>query len=171
MTSELVIRPAVTAADHNTVQTLCWEYRAYLEAFSGEMRETVSLAYPKEAYAELIAQLPEKHARPKGIILLAELRGRVIGCGMSHPLNDRDTEVKRVFVRAEARGTGAGRAISQALIDQARSDGFSRILLDTSRQFEGPQKLYESLGFKSRGPYSDLPPDFVQLLVFYELTL
>lgn len=169
--TRVTVRAVEDDADLKAVRQLCWDYRAYLEDFSEELKSTVAFAYPADAYQALMDALPEKHARPKGIILLAEADGHIIGCGMSHPLNDQDTEIKRVFVSAGARGTGAGKAISRALIDQARKDGFSRILLDTSRQFTGPQKLYESLGFQRRGRYSDLPPGFENYLVFYELTL
>ena len=169
--SEVAVRPATIPSDLERVRELCWDYRAYLEGYSDELKSAVAFAYPKEAYAALMVELPEKHARPKGIIFVAEKAGDIVGCGMSHPLNDQDTEVKRVYVAPEARGTGAGSKISRALIDQARADGFSRILLDTSRQFDGAQRLYEGLGFKRRGPYSELPEGFEDYLVFYELTL
>ena len=170
MTS-ITIRAVSTKDDLEAVRCLCWDYRAYLENFSDELKAAVDFAYPAAAYETLMDSLPEKHARPKGIMFLAEADGQAIGCGMSHALNDQDTEIKRVFVSADARGSGAGKKISKALIDQARSDGFRRILLDTSRQFTGPQRLYESLGFQRRGPYSELPEGFEEYLVFYELTL
>jgi GNAT superfamily N-acetyltransferase len=90
---------------------------------------------------------------------------------MYQPLNGEDVEVKRVYVSDRARGMGAGIAISRILIEQARADGFRRVLLDTSRQFVHAQRLYEKLGFAARGPYSDLPEGYEEYLVFYELTL
>lgn len=170
MTS-VTVRAVASDDDLEAVRQLCWDYRAYLEDFSNELKSAVEFAYPADAYQALMDALPEKHARPKGIIFVAETDGQIIGCGMSHALNHQDTEIKRVFVRSEARGTGAGKAISRALIEQARNDGFSRILLDTSRQFTGPQKLYEDLGFQRRGRYSELPPGFEDYLVFYEMNL
>lgn len=167
----ITIRPAETQQDLEEVRRLCWEYRDYLIGFSEAMRPTIEAFYPVDGYTALMEGLAEKHARPRGIILLAELDAAPVGCGMTHPLNDADAEVKRVFVRAQARGTGAGRKLSRALIDQARMDGYKRVLLDTSAEFKGAQRLYEKLGFEARGPYTDLPPGTEEMLVFYELNL
>ncbi len=165
------IRQAQTPSDMDAVRALCWEYRAYLLDHGDEVRRAVSVSYALEAYTALMASLEEKHARPKGIVLLAEIDGRAVGCGMTHPLNQTDAEIKRVFVREEARGNGIAATLSQRLVDQAREDGYGRVLLDTSRQFHGAQRLYERLGFRACGPYSELPPGIAELLVFYELSL
>ncbi|WP_298912465.1 GNAT family N-acetyltransferase [uncultured Roseobacter sp.] len=165
------IRAADMPRDLPAVQSLCWAYRDYLLNFNPNMRKLASVFYPEDAYRTLMADLPVKHARPKGIIFLAERDSVPVGCGMSHPLNGSDTEIKRVFVTDAARGSGAGKMVSQALIDQARADGYARILLDTNKEFEGARKLYEKLGFVERGPYSELPPGTEASLVFYEFIL
>ncbi len=171
MTHTIRIRPATSAADLEAVQGLCWEYREFLIGFSPAVRPMMETFYPQEAYALLMADLARKHARPRGIILLAERDEVPVGCGMYHPLNDQDAEIKRVFVRPEARGTGAGEALSRALVDQARRDGYARVLLDTSEAFIGAQRLYERIGFEARGPYAELPPGTADKLVFYEMKL
>ncbi|MEM9576200.1 MAG: GNAT family N-acetyltransferase [Pseudomonadota bacterium] len=171
MTDTIVIRAAETPRDLAAVQKLCWEYRDFLLGFDDSMRSIVDTFYPLEAYAALIDSLAEKHARPKGIILLAEQDGTAIGCGMYHPLNGEDCEIKRVFLRDTARGSGTGEALSRALIEQAREDGYRRILLDTNAKFTGARKLYEKLGFAQRNAYSDIPADVLPYLVFYELKL
>lgn len=171
MTGRISIRAAEDAADLEAVRTLCWEYRAHLVNFDPALRPLMETFYPEDAYARLMEGLAEKHARPQGIILLAELDGAPVGCGMTHALNAQDAEIKRVFVRPEARGTGAGQALSQALVDQARVDGYSRVLLDTAAAFKGAQRLYERLGFQARGPYTELPEGTADKLVFYEYQL
>lgn len=171
MTGSVTVRPARTPQDMNDARQLCWEYRDYLLAFDQSMQEIVDVFYPQAAYAALMQDLPVKHARPDGEILIAAQNGQAIGCAMMHALNDHDVEIKRVFVRAEARGTGAGEKLSQALVDQARADGRRRVLLDTNMQFAGARRLYERLGFQLRGPYSDIPAKVLPMLVFYELTL
>jgi len=168
---QVTLRQATSPADIEVVRTLCWEYRDYLINFSDELREAISFVYGKADYTRLLESLEEKHKRPKGYILLAELDGKPAGCGMTQALSDDDAEIKRVFVRQEARKLGVASQLSQALVDQARVDGYKRVLLDTSRQFIGAQGLYEKLGFKQRGPYSELPPGFEKYLVFYQYTL
>ena len=157
--------------DLAAVQKLCWDYRDYLWAFDDGMRHIVNLYYPLDVYTALMDDLPVKHARPRGAIYVSEYKGLLEGCGMYHPLSEQDCEIKRVFVRENLRGMGAGESLSLALIEQARADGYKRILLDTRSAFTGARKLYEKLGFSERGPYSDTPPDAVRNMSFYELTL
>ena len=62
-----------------------------------------------------------------------------------------DCHVEDVFVRAEARGTGVGRALVAAAIERARERGCRRLELDTAEQNEPALALYRSLGFVSGG--------------------
>ncbi|MDW4497600.1 GNAT family N-acetyltransferase [Sulfitobacter sp. D35] len=169
--SRVTVRPAQSRADFDAVRALCWEYRDFLETFGPEQRRIVRVFYPHDDYAALMDRLEEEHARPRGIVLVAEVDGVISGCGMSHALNETAAEIKRVFMRPEARGTGAAKALSRALIDQARADGFDTVFLDTSQDLLAARGLYESLGFRSRGPYAPVPEHMVPLLCFYELSL
>ena len=60
-----------------------------------------------------------------------------------------DCHVEDVFVRAEARGSGLGRALVQAAIDRARARGCRRLELDTAEENVPALGLYRSLGFRS----------------------
>lgn len=166
----VTVRAADLPRELPDVQRLCWDYRDYLTGFSDEMRVLTETFYPADAYADLMAALPVKHARPRGAILVADRDGTAVGCGMIQPLSDTDAEIKRVYMSPAARGTGAGHLLSQALVDQARADGYARVLLDTNREFAPARALYEKLGFRNRGPYAELPPGTEAHLVFYEFT-
>ena len=123
-------------------------------------------------FVYLMQDLPQLHARPRGIILLArDPHGTPVGCGMTHPLDDTSVEVKRVFVDPAARGTGLGKTLCLALIDQARADGYARVLLDTSRSLPAAGPLYLALGFAERGPYQPIPDSALPHLRFFEFTL
>ena len=165
------IRPATTAADLAAVVKLCWAYRDFLFNFAPVERQIVETFYPKDKYTALMERLAEEHARPRGIVFLAERDGEVLGCGMSHALSDTESEIKRLYVTDAARGSGAGRAICQALIDQARADGFEKVFLDTSVAFAPARALYRSLGFVERGPYQPMPDFARDAICFYELPL
>ena len=168
---KVVIRQAVSPADFDAARSLCWEYRDYLLGHSEEVRNAVSVRYSEANYTAIMAGLEKEHARPKGVVFLAEVDGAPVGCGMTHPLSDLDAEIKRVYVRESVRGKGIASQISKALMQQARKDGYKRIFLDTSRLFSHAQKMYEKLGFKKRHPYSDETPEINAFLVFYEFTL
>ena len=62
-----------------------------------------------------------------------------------------DCNVEDVFVSAEARGTGLGRALVGAAIDRARERGCRRLELDTAEENVPALGLYRALGFRSGG--------------------
>jgi ribosomal protein S18 acetylase RimI-like enzyme len=62
-----------------------------------------------------------------------------------------DCNVEDVFVSAEARGSGLGRALVSAAIDRARERGCRRMELDTGADNAAAQGLYRSLGFFDSG--------------------
>jgi ribosomal protein S18 acetylase RimI-like enzyme len=52
-----------------------------------------------------------------------------------------------LFVLAEARGLGAGRALVVETLDLARADGATAVVLETQNDNDVAQALYRSLGF------------------------
>lgn len=160
-----------TASDFDAVRKLCWEYRDHLLGMGARDAEMIAQFYPEDSYARLMEDLETVHAPPAGAIKLARHAGAVVGCGMSHAFSPGTAEIKRVFVRDTARRLGAGRALMTALIAQCRTDGFSRILLDTAKPLEAAQRLYLSLGFRLRAPYHEVPEGTLDRLLFFEMRL
>ncbi len=171
MTEPITLRPATTAQDLEAVRTLCWTYRDFLLNASGTDAEIVEAFYPVPKYISLMDRIAEEHARPQGTILLALLGDEPVGCGMTHALDAQTSEIKRVYVTEGARGRGVAAQICTALEDQARADGYTRMVLDTSKNLTDAQRLYARLGYALRGPYQPLPPDVVDALVFFEKPL
>jgi ribosomal protein S18 acetylase RimI-like enzyme len=165
------IRAAKLPRDLPQIERLCWAYRETLLGLGPDVARAVQHHYDPDSYAQLMKDLPVKHARPKGSILLADAGGTLVGCGMIQPLSDADAEIKRVYIDPLAQGKGVGESLTRALIEQARQDGYDRILLDTTRTSIPARKLYEKLGFSERGPYAEMPEDIAVLMAFYELVL
>lgn len=171
MAETVIIRPATTAADIAAVVALCWAYRDFLLNHSGLDRAITETFYPQDTYQVLMEGLEDEHARPQGIILLAEVEGNPVGCGMTHAIDDQTSEIKRVFVTEPARGQRIADRLCRALMDQARIDGYRHMMLDTSITLTGAQRLYERLGFTKRGPYQPIPDHALPHLVFYQTPL
>lgn len=112
----------------------------------------------QDVEAEL-AGLPGKYAPPAGIILIArDHAGYPVGCGALRPLADPGTcEMKRLYVRPQARGQDLGRRLAEAIIDNSRQAKYRRMLLDTLAPMQAAQKLYASLGFRPIAPYNSNP--------------
>jgi GNAT superfamily N-acetyltransferase len=73
---------------------------------------------------------------------------------------DDVVEVKRMFVRAEHRRRGHARRLLAALEDIARSQGFTRIVLETGLAQPEAISLYTSAGYQPTagfGHYRDAP--------------
>jgi putative acetyltransferase len=93
------------------------------------------------------------------------------GCVALRPLDDQYCEMKRMFVYPYLRGRGIGLALSQRVIEHARSRGYRAMRLDTSIRQAEAEALYSLLGFEVIPPYYELPAALRDWLVFTELTL
>jgi putative acetyltransferase len=104
-----------------------------------------------------LEELPGRYAPPEGRLALAILAGDAVGCIALRKLDDRSCEMKRLFVRLSARGSGVAVTLIKWLFSEARSLGYSRMLADTLPTMHAALRLYERLGFKRIDPYSPNP--------------
>lgn len=93
---------------------------------------------------------------PHGRVLLAhDETGALIGCGFMRQVRPDAGEMKRLFVRPQARGTGLGRQLVVERMDVARQLGWKTLLVDTVRGNTAMLKLYGTLGFKEIERYAE----------------
>ena len=136
------------ALDLPTARELFLSYAASL---------AVDLSYQR--FDEEVAGLPGPYASPSGALLLAlDESGNGLGCVGVRTLSPGIAELKRLYVAPARRGTGLGRALVIAAIDEARTLGFGEIRLDTLPTMAAAQSLYRRLGFQEIAPYYQPTP-------------
>lgn len=90
--------------------------------------------------------------------LVARRGGEVLGIGALWLREDEGFgEVKRMFVKAEARGLGLGHKLLATIESLARGQGLTKLMLETGTLNTDALKLYARAGFTKRGPFADYP--------------
>jgi GNAT superfamily N-acetyltransferase len=146
------IRDAAGSADIALARALFVEYARWL---------AVDLGF--QGFEQELATLPGAYERPRGRLLLAGEPGDAFGCIALRPLDPEGDgarmigEVKRLYVRPEARHGGWGRRLIDALITEARTIGYRELKLDTLDWMTDARALYGRLGFRECAPYYDNP--------------
>lgn len=94
---------------------------------------------------------------PHGLLLIARLRGRPVGCGALKFHPGEPTELKRMWVDASARGLGLGRRLLRELEQHAATAGTTMIRLETNGSLAEAIALYRSAGYDEVPAFNDEP--------------
>jgi len=84
---------------------------------------------------------------PRGAYVLAWSGDQAVGMAAHRPLDHTATEVRRMYVRQDARRSGVARALLLRIEHHAGVAGFTRLLLETGNRQTAAMALYESCGF------------------------
>lgn len=119
-----------------------------------EYAESLGVDLCFQGFETELARLPGDYQPPRGTLLLALDDERPVGCVAVRPFEWPGTaEMKRLYVRPDARGRGVGRLLAEAAIAFARDTGYASLRLDTLPEMTGAIALYETLGFSDTGAY------------------
>jgi putative acetyltransferase len=134
--------------------------RSAIVALLREYETGIGVSLCFQDFEAEIAGLPGDYAPPGGALILARRaqEPRLLGSVALRRVSGSDLcEMKRLYVRAEARKTGLGRRLALAAIAAGRRLGYQRICLDTLPSMTAAQALYQALGFRRTGRGADEP--------------
>ncbi len=151
------IFPAQTDEDFEAAKKLLVEYG-----------NSLSFHLSFQDFETELANLPGDYVSPTGCLLLAVYKEQPVGCVGLRMLSAGVCEMKRLYVREQFRGLGIGRALVEAVIEEARKIDYNYMRLDTVPSMEVASALYASVGFKKAGAYRYNP---IEDAVFMELKL
>ena len=122
-----------------------------------EYAESLDVDLAFQNFDRELAEFPGNYLPPAGALILASRDGDLAGSVAMRRLDAETCEMKRLYVRPAYRGFGVGRELADAVIDSAKSAGYSRMRLDTLLGMGDAQRLYGILGFREIPAYYENP--------------
>ncbi|MEM6637969.1 MAG: GNAT family N-acetyltransferase [Pseudomonadota bacterium] len=148
--------------------------REYLDRTLADLKGHAGIELSLDATLSATMRNLPAYLPPRGGLFLARgPEGELLGTAFLKMIRKDTAEIKRLYVRPAARGSGLGRRLTVAAIDGAKDRGANRILIDTGVWMKAARRLYEDLGFRYIEPYpeSENPAEMSPFLVYMELAL
>lgn len=137
------------------VKDLFTEYTDFLVEGDKEFKKYLEI----QKYDYEVENLEEKYGLPQGRLYIAYYENQVAGCIALKPLNDRQCEMKRLYVKPEFRRKGIAKMLVEKVVFDAKGIGYSEMLLDTLPFLQVAIKMYKKMGFYEIDCYNDSPLD------------
>jgi ribosomal protein S18 acetylase RimI-like enzyme len=121
------------------------------------MRTELIGAYDNANRLDSPPLLPAELRAPEGAYYVGYEGPEAVAGGGLRRLGDGVAEIKRMYVRPEARSRGVAAALLRTLEEAAAAMGYERTRLDTGPKQVTAQRLYRAAGYAEIAPYNDNP--------------
>jgi GNAT superfamily N-acetyltransferase len=121
-----------------------------------------ALAQPDTYWTDMAQSVTEPG---RHVMFLAEEDDRPLGIVFGIRKAEGIADLGGMWVDPRARGRGAGRALAEAVLDWARSEGFATVVLWVTEGNVAAQTLYARLGFAPTGQRAPLPSNTALTIV------
>ena len=136
----------------------------HVEQASPNQPDVIALIADLDAYQDLLYPAAARYTldlaslcKPNVLFVVArEGRNPALGCG-AVVLHGSFGELKRMYVRPQARGKGIAQQIIAALEARAYSAGCRALVLETGPYQPEAQRFYSRQGYARRGPFGGYP--------------
>lgn len=131
------------------------------------LRNMYELSPPESVHALDVSGLK----RPEITFWSVREGNDLLGCGALKELEPGHGEIKSMRTPTAMRRRGAGRALLNHILAEARRRGYIRLSLETgtAQPFSAAHQLYESVGFRRCGPFGDYKLDPFSVFMTLEL--
>lgn len=144
--------PVETQAHRDAARQLITEYLLWV---AGIARSEYGLSFDVEAMVASDINDRSKFYPPNGRFYLIESGTGFSGVGCLKRLAPGLGEIQRMYVQEHLRGVGAGRALVETLLHDAKTLGYGTVRLESLKALNAAHTLYRSVGFMDIDPYSD----------------
>ena len=156
-------RPAAPGIAIERALSATTDVRVLIERLDAELAQHY---LPEQRHGLALEAIFQPHLR----FFIARHEGEAVGCGGVALFADF-AEIKRMYVRPQARGRGIADAIVARLTAEAADAGVSLLRLETGTQQEAAIRFYRRCGFFPCAvfePYASMPQNAVATSVFLE---
>jgi carbonic anhydrase len=157
MENEIKIKRAQNGGDFFAAKELILEYVRWLG---------IDLSF--QNFDKEMDTLPATYGNPDGGLFIALRNEKPVGVAGIKRFNERECEVKRMFVQPDSRGFGIGKLLLTECIKIAKRLNYETIKLDTADFMKSAIKLYTDNGFVEIPAYRHNP---LELARYFELGL
>ena len=151
--------PVETAEQREAARVLLVEYLRWVGDIA---RSSYGLSFDVEAMARSDIEDRSKFYPPTGRFYLVRHDEHDIGIGCLKRLAQGVGEIQRMYIQPHVRGIGAGRALVEQLLSDARQLGYTKLRLESLRALAPAHTLYRSVGFVEVEAYADNSMDAYQ---------
>lgn len=129
------------------------EYQIAVELFT-EYASQIGVDLGFQDFDSEIQNIESQYSRPNGVVFIVyHDREQPIGCFGIRSFEDAICELKRMYIKEEARGRGIGKRILHKSLKIAKELGYKTMRLDTLPDMHSAIGLYKKIGFYEIEPY------------------
>jgi GNAT superfamily N-acetyltransferase len=150
--SAITLSPVESSEQREAARSLIAEYLSWVANIA---HANYGLSFDIEAMVQSDIGDDSKFYPPAGRFYLVQRAGSYVGVGCLKRLAAGVGEIQRMYVQPHVRGVGAGRALVERLLQDARLLGYMRVRLESLKALTAAHGLYHSVGFVDIDPYSE----------------
>ena len=119
------------------------EYIAEVKELIMEYTDRLDRDFSFQRLNDELNSLEDKYLPPNGELIVAIEDENILGMVAYHRHNDNTCEMKRLYIKPEARGCHLGNILVSEIIKKAHNNGFKEMVLDTIVPLKPAISLYK----------------------------